>query len=216
MSLEFSWELIGLTVGSSVRRGEQRFRLRIRTERGEKATEVTPAELPARIAELCERLGVEGIMTQAKPLSLTALAAEYERDVADLERQLTEREEEFAAEVRELREQIRVKRLEVRELARAASRLARITEGKAARVSRIKAPATASRPAAKRHKRKAGNGPTAHDQIVALLPATVDDLAAALDKPRAVIARSVGQLAKSGRVARTGDMVRLAKAARAA
>lgn len=185
--LEFSWELIALAVGSGGNRGARRFRLRVRTERGEKAVDLSAGDLPAAIAELCTRLGIEGV-TMDNDFDLSKLATMKREQLDDLDRELGELSAKRQRLVREVR---------------AIEKCAAMLDGGAER------PKRAAKPKA------AGDGPNTHDQILAALPATIDELAEQLDKPRAVIARSVGQLAKAGRVVRDGDTVR-AKSRRAA
>ncbi len=182
MSLEFSWELIALAVGSGGNKGARRYRTRVRTERGEHVTEVPVDELPARIAELCERLGLEWV-TMDHDFDLSKLATMKREQLDDLDRELGELSAKRQRLVRE-----------VRAIEKCAAMLG---------------------DAPRQPKQPKNDGPNAHDQILAALPATIDKLAEQLDKPRAVIARLVGQLAKAGRVVRDGDTVR-AKGRRAA
>lgn len=185
--LEFSWELIALAVGSGGNRGARRFRLRVRTERGEHAADLSAGDLPARIAELCRRLGVEGV-TMETDFDLTKLATMKRDQLDDLDREMADLEAKRKRLAREVK---------------AIEKCAAMLDGVAERPKRAANP------------KAAGDGHNTHDQILAALPATIDELAAQLDKPRAVIARLVGQLAKAGRVVRDGDDVR-AKGRRAA
>lgn len=76
----WAWEL---SVTSNAT-GETQHRLRVRTRQGEKATDLTPADVPVRIAELCTRLGLEGL-TMDDDLTLTKLAAMRREQLDDLD-----------------------------------------------------------------------------------------------------------------------------------
>lgn len=190
--LEFSWELIALAVGSGGNRGARRFRLRVRTERGEHAADLSAGDLPARIAELSTRLGLEG-MIMTEDFDLTKLATIKREQLDDLDRELAELEAKRKRLAREVR---------------AIEKCAAMLDG-------AERPRRAAKP--KATKGASPGGPTTPELILAALPATIDELAEQLDKPRGVIARLVGQLTKAGRVVREGDDVRAgAKARRAA
>lgn len=181
-AFEYSWELIALTVGASGHRGERRFRLRVRTEHGEQVAELPAAELPGRIAELCRQLGLEE-MTMTEDFDLTKLAAMKRKQLDELDRELAD---------------LAVRRKRIAREVRAVEKCAAMLDA----VERPRqAPKAAKGPRDARH--------TAHDLVLAALPATLDELASQLDKPRAVIARCVGQLKKANRVVLIGDTVRV-------
>lgn len=143
---EFEWTLTVLSVAQGSRAGERRYRLRVRTNQSDKAIDINPADVPARLAELCTQLGLEGV-TMDHDFDLTKLAGIKREHLDDLDR-------------------------EMRELTAKRQRLAR----------EVKA---------------------------------IEKCAAMLDRPRGVIARAIGQLAKRGAVVRVGDTI-TAKARRKA
>lgn len=188
-SLEFSWELVAVAVGSGTNRGARRFRLRVRTERGEHVVDLSAGQLPARIAELCQRLGLEGVAMD-EDFDLRKLAALKREQLDDLDREAAA----LAAKRRHLAREVR-----------AIEKCAAMLDGDAERPTRRPRAAKAS---------AAGAAPTTPALILAHVPATLTELAAATGKPAAVIARAVGQLAKAGHVVRDGEHVRAARARR--
>lgn len=187
---EFEWTLTVLSVAQGSRAGERRYRLRVRTNQSDKAIDINPADVPARLAELCTQLGLEGV-TMDHDFDLTKLAGIKREHLDDLDR-------------------------EMRELTAKRQRLAR--EVKAIEKCAAMLDGEAPKRASGKHKRDADAGPTVPEQILGALAAgavSLDRLAEQLDRPRGVIARAVGQLAKRGAVVRVGDTI-TAKARRKA
>ncbi len=112
--IEFEWTLTAMTNAS----GQWAYRVRVRSPRGEKATDVTRAQVPARIAELCTRLGLEGV-AMSDEINLAALSKMRAEQLADIDREIAEREREFEAELAELRQKRKRLVIEERELAKA-------------------------------------------------------------------------------------------------
>ena len=177
---EFEWTLTVLTVASSQNRGERRYRLRVRTSAGDKATDIPPAEVPARIAELCERLGLEGVHMDQE-MDLTKLAAIKRDQLDDLDREmgaLTEKRKRLAREVK------------------AIEKCASMLAGDAPK-----------RPGGRR---AAKGEATTSEKILAALsggPRTVAQLADDTGVTPKAVGITVGQLAKTGAVVRLGDTV---------
>ena len=121
-ALEFEWTLTALAAVENGRHRAPTYRLRVRTAAGEKATDVTRAEVPVRIAELCTRLGLEGV-AMSEGIDLTTLAKARAAKLTEIDREIAEREREFEAEIATLRQQRRRLVIEARELDKALARV---------------------------------------------------------------------------------------------
>lgn len=210
----FEWTLTVLTTVQGPHAGTRAYRLRVRTAQGERAIDVPPAELPARLAELATRLGVEGIRMSTDTIDLAGLADQRTQQLAEIDREIAEREAEFERDVAELRQRRRRIEIEAREFARAVERVAaKLGEGAKAKASRQ--PRVPREP----RRRKTDDAPKTPDLIVEALEGgamSIASLAEHIDRPLPVVARAVGQLAKAGRVRRDGDVVTLLRRRRAA
>lgn len=192
---EFEWTLTVLTVASSQHRGERRYRLRVRTAAGDKSTDVPAGELPARIAELCERLGLEGV-TMDQDFDLTKLAGIKREQLDDLDREMAE----LAAKRQRLAREVK-----------AIEKCAAMLDGEAPK-------RTPGRPRKPRTADDAAKESPAEKILAALAkgPMTVQQLSEATSLQPASIGVSCRHMQNSGKVRRDGDTVRLAKAVRAA
>jgi len=186
----FEWTLVALAVSQGAHVGERRYRVRVRTAQGEKATDVPAHELPARIAELCTRLGLEGV-TMDEDIDLTKLAALRREKLDDLDEEI---------------EALQAKRTKLAREVKAIEKCAAMLDGTAPK-----------RAGGKRAAKSDSQAPS--EKILEALskgPLTVQEICAATGLQPASVGVCCRHMQESGKVRRDGDTVRLAKAVRAA